>query len=92
MEPTEQSQMLRGEYEQAALAVGLGVGEAPLQGGGSDGNSLSACGVPTIDGLGPHGKSFHSPDEWSSLDSLKRRTQALACFLASWVERPHGTS
>jgi glutamate carboxypeptidase len=83
MEPTPQSQLLRAQYEQFAGKVGLGVGEAPLQGGGSDGNSLAACGVPTIDGLGPYGKAFHSPDEWSSLVSLKRRTQALACFLAN---------
>ena len=90
MEPTPQSQILREEYERAASKVGLGRGEAPLQGGGSDANSLAACGVPTIDGLGPYGKAFHSPDEWSSLDSLKRRTQALACFLVNRAEtQPH---
>ena len=86
LEPTPQSQCLRDEYERAAAKVGLGIGEAPLQGGGSDANSLAACGVPTIDGLGPFGKAFHSPEEWSSLDSLKRRTQALACFLAAAYE------
>lgn len=86
LEPTPQSQLLREEYERAASKVGLGVGEAPLQGGGSDANSLAACGVPTIDGLGPYGKAFHSPDEWSSLDSLKRRTQALACFLVNLAD------
>ena len=83
MEPTPASQQLRQEYERAARLVGLGVGEAPLQGGGSDGNLTAACGVPSIDGLGPYGKSLHSPQEWSSLDSLRRRTQALACFLAA---------
>ena len=81
MEATPRSRQLCEEYGRQAAKVGLGSGEAPLQGGGSDGNSLSACGVPTIDGLGPFGKAFHSPDEWSSLDSLRRRTQALACFL-----------
>jgi len=86
LEPTPRSQRLRDEYERTAEKVGLGIGEAPLQGGGSDANSLAACGVPTIDGLGPYGKAFHSPDEWSSLDSLKRRTQALACFLAATCE------
>jgi glutamate carboxypeptidase len=86
MEPTAKSQKLRELYEKFAGEAGLGVGEAPLQGGGSDGCLLSADGVPTIDGLGPYGKFFHSPREWSSLSSLARRTKALACFLASEPE------
>ena len=86
MEPTPKSQRLRELYERFAGEVGLGVGEAPLQGGGSDGSLLAAEGVPTIDGLGPYGKFFHSPREWSSLTSLSRRTKALACFLASKPE------
>ena len=82
MEASPASQALRLRYERHAAAAGLGVGEAPQQGGGSDANLLSAYGVPSIDGLGPYGKHFHNPQEWSSLSSLCRRTQALACFLA----------
>lgn len=82
MEVIEGTQDLRRRYEGYAAAAGLRVGEAPLQGGGSDANLLAAHGVPCIDGLGPHGKLFHNPGEWSSLDSLRRRTQALACLLA----------
>jgi glutamate carboxypeptidase len=82
MEPIPGTQELRARYERHAAAVGLGVGEAPLQGGGSDANLLSAHGVPTIDGLGPYGQHFHSQQEWSSLQSLRRRTQALALVLA----------
>ena len=29
----------------------------------------------------PYGKHFHNPREWSSLDSLRRRTQAIALYL-----------
>lgn len=82
MEVLEGTQALRRWYERHAAAAGLLVGEAPLQGGGSDANLLAAHGVPCIDGLGPHGKFFHNPKEWSSLSSLRRRTQALACLLA----------
>ena len=57
------------------------MGEAPLQSGGSDANLLAACGVPSIDGLGPCWRDFHRVTEWSSLGSLLKRTQALACFL-----------
>ncbi|MCB9717839.1 MAG: M20/M25/M40 family metallo-hydrolase [Myxococcales bacterium] len=82
MEVIAGTQALRRRYEGHAAAAGLKVGEAPLQGGGSDANLLAAHGVPCIDGLGPHGQYFHNPREWSSLGSLLRRTQALACFLA----------
>lgn len=81
MEATDASQALRARYERAALECGLGSGEAPLQGGGSDANLLAAAGVPCIDGLGPWGAEFHETTEWSSLASLERRTEALALFL-----------
>lgn len=82
MAPTPAIDALRLRYERAAAALGLGVGEAPLQGGGSDANLLAAAGVPTIDGLGPFGEHFHETREWCSLESLRRRTAALAIFLA----------
>lgn len=81
MERTEASDALRRRYEAHAAACGLAVGEAPLQGGGSDANLLAAAGVPCIDGLGPAGAHFHETREWSSLESLRRRTEALALFL-----------
>ncbi|WAS97600.1 M20/M25/M40 family metallo-hydrolase [Nannocystis punicea] len=82
MEASAASQRLRGVYEPYAAACGLQVGECPLQGGGSDANLLAADGVPCVDGLGPYGQHFHETEEWCSLDSLRRRTAALACFLA----------
>lgn len=82
MEPIAASQRLRLAYEPYAAAVGLQVGEAKLQGGGSDANLLVALGVPCIDGLGPFGEYFHQVREWCSLGSLRRRTAALAWFLA----------
>ncbi len=82
MAPDARTQALREAYEKHAEAVGLGIGEAPLQGGGSDANIVAAAGVPCIDGLGPFGKFFHNPKEWSSVQSLRERTKALARFLA----------
>ncbi len=87
LEASPESQRLREAYERCAAAAGLEVGEAPLQGGGSDANLLSSHGVPVIDGLGPYGRHFHKIQEWSSLRSLQRRTRALACFLVEGVER-----
>jgi glutamate carboxypeptidase len=82
MEATPQSHALRVRYEACAQRAGLGIGEAPLQGGGSDANLLSALGVPCIDGLGPYGRFFHETREWCSLSSLERRTTALTLHLA----------
>lgn len=82
METTPAMKALAERYGGHARAVGLAAGPAPLQGGGSDANLLAAAGVPCIDGLGPYGKHFHRRDEWCDLDSLRRRTQALATFLA----------
>jgi glutamate carboxypeptidase len=87
MEADAASTALRTRYEACASAVGLETGEAPLQGGGSDANLLSAAGVPSIDGLGPYGELFHNPGEWSSLSSLERRTKALALYLERSLER-----
>jgi len=86
MEASEASQRLRLQYERHAAAAGLGVGQAPRQGGGSDANLLSAAGVPCIDGLGPFGKFFHKAQEWSSLRSQRMRTSALSCFLAECAD------
>jgi glutamate carboxypeptidase len=81
MERVSSTTALRLLYEEHAAHAGLGTGEAPLQGGGSDANLLAAFGVPVIDGLGPFGKHFHKVEEWSSLASLKKRTTALTRFL-----------
>lgn len=85
MEPRAETAALLAAYADAARAVGLGADEAPLQGGGSDANLLAAHGVPCIDGLGPYGQYFHETREWCSLDSLARRTKALARYLANAV-------
>ncbi|MEQ9080016.1 MAG: M20/M25/M40 family metallo-hydrolase, partial [Sandaracinaceae bacterium] len=76
------SRALMRRYAAPAEAGGLGAPEAPRQGGGSDANLLAAAGVPCIDGLGPWGQGAHRTSEWCSLDSLRRRTEALARFLA----------
>jgi glutamate carboxypeptidase len=51
-------------------------------GGASDGNTASAMGVPTLDGLGPVGGGPHSEGEWLDLTSIVPRVATLACLLA----------
>ena len=82
LERTAASAALAAEYGEAQRACGLGAGEAPLAGGGSDACTTASGGVPSIDGLGPRGKGFHTPAEEVDLSSLVPKAQALVRFLA----------
>ncbi len=79
---TEASAALAREYGACAAASGLGSGEAPRVGGGSDACTTGAMGIPSIDGLGPRGRGFHTHDEQVDLASLAPKAAALARFLA----------
>ena len=82
LERTEASARLYAEYAACARAHGLGDGEAPLLGGGSDASTANALGVPSIDGLGPRGAGFHTKDEHIEVASLVPKAQAVARFIA----------
>jgi glutamate carboxypeptidase len=81
LERSEDSARLLEEYAACARASGLGAGEAGLIGGGSDASTSSSMGIPSIDGLGPRGKGFHTVDEQVEIDTLVPKAQALARFL-----------
>jgi glutamate carboxypeptidase len=81
LERTPASASLLAEYAACAMAAGLEASEAPLVGGGSDGNTLSALGVPCIDGLGPRGTGFHTPEERIEIGTLVPKAEALSRFL-----------
>ena len=72
---------------QAGRAVGLGTLEAVHAGGGSDANLIHAAGVPVLDGLGPIGGAFHTPDEWMKVDSLPQRSALTTLGLLMWLHR-----
>ena len=77
------SERLYAEYATSAVAAGLGASEAPLVGGGSDANTLSALGVPCIDALGPRGSGFHTHEEQIEIATLLPKAEALVRFLCS---------
>ncbi|HEU4612664.1 MAG TPA: M20 family metallopeptidase [Kofleriaceae bacterium] len=81
LERTAASAALRDEYAACARAAGLGDGEAPLLGGGSDANTVAPLGVPAIDGLGPRGAGFHTTSEYVELDTFVPKAEALLRFL-----------
>lgn len=50
-------------------------------GAASDGNTLVAAGVPTVDGMGPVGGRAHSRDEYLEIESFYDKTLLLALTL-----------
>jgi glutamate carboxypeptidase len=83
LERSDASLALMSSYGACAKAHGLGHAEAPLVGGGSDASTSSSMGIPSIDGLGPRGKGFHTVDEFIEVSTLIPKAQALARFLSS---------
>jgi glutamate carboxypeptidase len=81
LERSPESEKLYAEYAACAVASGLDAAEAPLVGGGSDANTLSALGIPCIDALGPRGAGFHTHEEQIEVATLVPKTEALARFL-----------
>lgn len=86
LERSAASAALRDEYAACARASGLGDGEAPLLGGGSDANTVAPLGVPAIDGLGPRGAGFHTTTEYVELASFVPKASALLRFLWGRLE------
>jgi glutamate carboxypeptidase len=81
MARSDASAALARDYGHCQSESGLGSGEAPLSGGGSDASTTSAMGIPSIDGLGPRGSGFHTLEERVDLTSLVPKAAALARFL-----------
>jgi glutamate carboxypeptidase len=82
LERTAASAVLAEAYGACQRESGLGSGEAPLVGGGSDACTTGAIGVPSIDGLGPRGAAYHTREERVELASLVPKAQAFLRYLA----------
>jgi glutamate carboxypeptidase len=81
MEKTEASQRLVDAAREVASELGFSVDDTAT-GGASDGNTTSAAGAPTLDGLGPIGGDAHAPSEWLDLSSVVPRVALLAGLIA----------
>jgi glutamate carboxypeptidase len=68
-------------WQRCAADVGLAPFTWVHTGGASDGNNLSAAGLPCLDGVGPIGDRLHSPEEWIYLPSIAPRAHTAALFL-----------
>lgn len=66
------------EWKRAAKDVGVPEFTWVHTGGASDGNFLTAAGLPNLDGLGPIGDGLHSSREFIVVPSIAPRAQVLA--------------
>jgi glutamate carboxypeptidase len=80
MEPAAGIEILQKIVEEEGRALDLSV-KWSSTGGASDGNNISAEGVPTVDGMGPVGGSAHSPEEYMEIPSLFQKTALLGAVL-----------
>lgn len=60
--------------------LGVGLGEASV-GGGSDGNTTAAMGIPTLDGLGAVGEGAHALHESILVDRIADRAALIASLV-----------
>ncbi len=60
--------------------MGVSLGEASV-GGGSDGNTTSAMGIPTLDGLGAVGEGAHAVHESILIDRIADRAALIAALV-----------
>ena len=81
--PLERSPGVARLFERAkAISAQLGVdlGEASV-GGGSDGNTTAAMGIPTLDGLGAVGEGAHALHESILVDRIADRAALIASLV-----------
>lgn len=76
MSPSADTEALMAKVEKAGREEGINITWQAV-GGGSDANHTAALGVPSLDGFGPIGANFHSPEEYLVLDSIEPRIRLL---------------
>ena len=80
MEPAAGFDHLKQVVEESGAAIGMPI-EWSTGGGASDGNNISALGIPTIDGMGPSGSGAHGSDENMMISSFFKKTVLLTAVL-----------
>jgi glutamate carboxypeptidase len=72
-------------WQQCARELGLAPFTWVHTGGASDGNNLSAAGLPNLDGLGPLGDRLHSAEEFIVWTTMAERARLCARFLEKFA-------
>jgi len=85
-EPAPKGPALVALAREAASALGVCF-NTTTTGGGSDGNFVSALGVPVLDGMGAIGAGYHTPEEFIELSTLPERAALAALVIYSACQR-----
>ncbi len=80
MERTGEVVRLYKLAREIAAEMGIELGEASV-GGGSDGNTTAALGIPTLDGLGAVGEGAHATHESILIDRIADRAALIAALV-----------
>lgn len=84
----EKTQRLFEQFQQCADEEGWKLGHR-ASGGASDGNLMSAAGLPVMDSLGVVGGSIHTSDEYMEVQSLVERARLVSRFLMTVADGEH---
>lgn len=90
---TEGSRRLADLVKTAGREIGQEIGQEHRR-GTSDANFFGSAGVPTVDGIGPLCRGYHTSEEFVYIPSIKERTALLANALvkiASEIQGAEGT-
>ncbi|MGL5007159.1 MAG: M20 family metallopeptidase [Plesiomonas sp.] len=82
MTPSTQTEQLMRLVERCGVEENIAISWKAV-GGGSDANLTASLGIPSLDGFGPIGAGFHSPDEYLELDSILPRIRLLQRVLCN---------
>lgn len=88
MVPTTETLEVVAQIQVIADEIGFSL-SAGDSGGASDANLTASMGIPTVDGLGPHGGRAHSAEEYIEISTLEAKCKIVACFLDS-LRSSHG--
>ena len=81
LERTEDVVRLYAVAREISAEMGIDLGEASV-GGGSDGNTTAALGIPTLDGLGAVGEGAHALNESILIERIADRAALIAALAA----------
>lgn len=82
MEPSAETEKLMLLVERCGKENGIDIKWQSV-GGGSDANHTAALGIPSLDGFGPIGGNFHSPEEYLDLTSVFPRITLLKSVISA---------
>ncbi len=81
MELNDRNIRLLNKANEIFKSCGMPALEIGERTGGSDASDISACGIPTLDSIGPTGENAHSIDEYGLISTLAESAKRVASII-----------